>query len=208
MAREEVGFWACNFRNAGLLTGHVHDEEVHWSLFDRGKGRVPGPLCPQVGVAVSRPAGFGVHNLQVTGRVFITLMTSHLAVLDTLCVDWNRLIQPFTHFFSTYYPWLFSMKSLLYLLTAQRISHWRRRDIASSPGARSGGIEVEGPTGSVPGRGLHPWGLHWWWHYHRKFDTQLSVFQKCSSFSFIAFLVFGCCVVLSSSIQHTSIRVH
>ena len=110
MAREEVGFWACNFRNAGLLTGHVHDEEVHWSLFDRGKGRVPGPLCPQVGVAVSRPAGFGVHNLQVTGRVFITLMTSHLAVLDTLCVDWNRLIQPFTHFFSTYYPWLFSMK--------------------------------------------------------------------------------------------------
>ena len=66
MAREEAGNRVR--RIAGLLTGHVHDEEVHWNLFDRGEGRVPGPLRPQVGVAVSRPAGFGVHNLQVTGR--------------------------------------------------------------------------------------------------------------------------------------------
>ena len=40
-------------RSARMLTGHVHDEEVHRSLFDGCKRSVPGPLHPQIGVIIS-----------------------------------------------------------------------------------------------------------------------------------------------------------
>ena len=52
-----------------LLTGHVHDEEVHRSLLDGRERGVPRPLRSQVSIVISRPLGFGVHNLKWSKHV-------------------------------------------------------------------------------------------------------------------------------------------